>query len=215
MRLFYSFILSLIINIGIVFFLPYIGIAKKVRVYKVYKIDLVKIREEKKPVKIEKQRQIVAKKEEIKEPVKEEPKLPYLPIEEEKEEIKEEGIIPVVKEEAVVEPHIILPVAQEEKPGIFEPGSLDAPLKLISYTQPKYPDAAKENGINGIVKLKLLINPDGMVDKVEIIEENPKNFGFAKEALKVVKGYRFTRPMVLENPVFVHYILPLRFSLED
>lgn len=102
-----------------------------------------------------------------------------------------------------------------EYKGIFEADKLDRPLKIISFSPPKYPKDAKENGISGIVKVRLLINREGLVESIEVIEENPKGFGFKEEVLKVVKDYRFEKPTILGRPVSVYCILPLRFSLED
>lgn len=215
MRLFSSFFLSCLINIGIIFLLVLMGKGEMIKVYKVYKINLVKIPEEKPNIPKPKPN-IPKPKEEIKKTPQEEPKSLVFPIEEKEEALKEEAI-PVIKESKMEEAHIILPVSSEEskEPEIVEATSLDSPLKIISYTMPKYPVKAKESQIEGIVKIRLLINPEGGVENVEIIEENPKGFGFKDEALKVVKHYKFSQPLALKKPVFVYYILPLRFSLEE
>lgn len=215
MKFFSSFFLSCLINIGIVFFLVAMGRGEKIKVYKVYKINLVKIPEEKRVIAQKPKLNIPKPKEEIK-PTQEEQKFTSLPIEEEKEEVKGEAI-PFIKEVKQEEAHIVIPVSSEEskEKEIFEATSLDAPLSIISYIPPKYPTRAKKQEIEGIVKIRLLINPEGGVENVEIIEENPKGFGFKDEVLKVVKHYKFSQPLVLKKPVFVYYVLPLRFSLED
>jgi|GEM_PF-6070536 len=212
MRFLFSFIISCFINILFLFFLVGMGRGEKIRVYKAYKINIVRIEKEKKVI-TQKPKSIISKpREEIKK-TQEEPELLPPVIEEGVEKVKEETI-PVIEEKKPESAHIILPVAQE-KEEVFEASRLDYPLKIISYIKPEYPKSARENGIEGIVKIRLLINKDGIVEDAEIIDENPKGFGFSKEALKVVKNYRFTQPMVLKRPVSVYYILPLRFSLEN
>ncbi|HAW49616.1 TPA: hypothetical protein DCX16_01495 [bacterium] len=210
MRFFCSFFISCVINIILVFFLVGMGKGEKIKIHKAYKIDLVKLPEEKVIPKPKKEPRIQKPKEE---PKPQEQQV-LLPIEESPIVEEQEEVIPVVKKEPKEIPHIVVPVPYEE-PRVYEVGSLDNPLKTISFVLPKYPSLAKKMEVEGRVKLKLLVNPNGEVDSIEVIEETPKGFGFREEALKAAKKYRFTKPTVFGKGVYVHYILPLRFLLEE
>ncbi len=131
-----------------------------------------------------------------------------------------------------VEPsHIIAPPAVIEKPimgveggkGLTEQGSeeivadvseLDEPIRVIKCINIEYPPLACK-GIKGLILLKILVNEDGNPVKIEVIQDDLKQFpSFSENAIKAVRRWQFSKPSVNDSPVCVWYLLPVRFRVE-
>ena len=71
-------------------------------------------------------------------------------------------------------------------------GSLNASdqaeRKLIRHQDPEYPPVAAKMNLRGTVKLKVWINPDGSVRRLEYLGGHPL---LTESALKAVKGWQF------------------------
>ena len=63
--------------------------------------------------------------------------------------------------------------------------------KIISKTMPKYPSNAKRREIKGIVEIRYIVSTNGRATEMEIIREEPLNYGFGKASLAALKKYRF------------------------
>jgi protein TonB len=189
-------------------FFPYLGRTTKVRVYKVYKVDIFKIqlayeKKLKKRVVLPKPSKPKPKKELKKEPLK----LPLPIIEEDKKE--PEIILPQEKKEEPPAEEVLSQVEEKEEVTPI----VDYSIKLLSYIEPEYPEPARRLGIEGKVVLKLLIDQEGKVEEVvEIVSEEPKGFGFKDAVMKVIYKYKFTKPKAKR---VVYYLLPIRFTLEE
>ncbi|MBU1753807.1 TonB family protein [bacterium] len=132
---------------------------------------------------------------------------------------------------SVAPSHIIAPPAVIERPimgeeggkGVTEQGSeeivadvsdLDEPIRVIKYAKIEYPALACK-GINGLILLKILVDGDGNPVRVEVIKDDLWQFpSFAENAIKAVRKWQFSKPMVNSSPVCVWYILPVRFRIE-
>ncbi|HAV42973.1 TPA: hypothetical protein DCX15_03035 [bacterium] len=214
-RFLLSFLLSCLVNICLLLLLFYLGKTTEVKVYQTYKIDVIEILLPKpEPPKEEPKPEIKPQRRES--PPKEEPQAIPLPIQEERGQQEEEAI-PILQEEKEEVSHLILPPSQEgpQQPGIVDIEGLDHPLRMISYEKPRYPKAARIREVEGVVRLKLLVNPKGMIEKAEVLEEDPKGFGFGRSSLEATKTFRLTPPKARGEGVYVWYILPIRFSLEE
>lgn len=53
---------------------------------------------------------------------------------------------------------------------------VDVPPKPITRGAFKYPPAAKKNGVKGYVLLSVLVEVDGSVNQVQVLESNPSEF---------------------------------------
>ncbi len=218
-RISYSFLFSLIINIGIILSISYVGRSTKAKAYKVYKIDVVKLIQEKQTPLKRPTPPALPKPHNASHPIPKPPQTspPSLITTREEPEMDEEPL-PVDLEENKEPSTDIIPAEEkylsEPEGDIFEAHNLDAPLKLISYKHPPYPDKARSVGIEGRVVVKLLISPTGIVKKAEVLTEEPKGFGFSRSVLDVIFDYQFSEPNVMGDSVWVYCILPLRFSLE-
>jgi TonB family protein len=76
-----------------------------------------------------------------------------------------------------------------------------------------YPESAKKNGIQGRVLVKLVVEKDGSVSNVGILEGLDP--ALDAEAVRVVSTLpAFEKPGILNGqPVKVHYIIPILFKL--
>ncbi len=64
----------------------------------------------------------------------------------------------------------------------------DQERKLVHREEPEYPLIAAKMSIHGTVKLKIWINPDGTVRRLEYIGGHPL---LVESALKAVKGWKY------------------------
>ncbi|MCC5871751.1 MAG: energy transducer TonB [Gammaproteobacteria bacterium] len=88
-------------------------------------------------------------------------------------------------------------------------------LELSQGSQPVYPTAAKEAGIEGEVTLIYTVTASGHVEDVRVLESHPPDV-FDEVALAAVRTWRYRplrrggEPLVLENVVST-----LRFRLDE
>jgi protein TonB len=123
-------------------------------------------------------------------------------------EVIEEYVAPEVEEEEVVEAEIFTIV--EEMPEF--PGGM---AKLADYLAKniKYPQMARESGIQGRVFVNFVIETDGSVSKVNVMRS--LGGGCDEEAMRVVKAMPKWKPGKQRGkPVRVSYILPVNFKLQ-
>ena len=118
----------------------------------------------------------------------------YVPVEVEEEEVEEAEIFTIV----------------EEMPDF--PGGM---AKLADYLAKniKYPQMARESGIQGRVFVNFVIEPDGSVSNVNVMRS--LGGGCDEEAIRVVKSMPKWKPGKQRGkPVRVSYILPVNFKLQ-
>ena len=123
-------------------------------------------------------------------------------------EVIEEYIAPEVEEEEVVEAEIFTIV--EEMPDF--PGGV-AKLQEYLVKNIKYPQMARESGIQGRVFVNFVVEPDGSVSHVNVMRS--LGGGCDEEAMRVVKAMPKWKPGKQRGkPVRVSYILPVNFKLQ-
>jgi len=126
----------------------------------------------------------------------------------EQNEIIEEYIAPEVVEEEVVETEIFQIV--EEMPQF--PGG-DAKLLEYVATHIKYPQIARETGIQGRVFVGFVVEPDGSVSNVKILRGI--GGGCDEEAVRVIKSLPKWKPGKQRGKaVRVSYQIPVLFKLQ-
>ena len=126
----------------------------------------------------------------------------------EQTEIIEEYIAPEVVEEEVVETEIFQIV--EEMPQF--PGG-DAKLLEYVATHIKYPQIARETGIQGRVFVGFVVEPDGSISNVKLLRGI--GGGCDEEAMRVIKSLPKWKPGKQRGKaVRVSYQIPVFFKLQ-
>lgn len=74
--------------------------------------------------------------------------------------------------------------------GIYAAGQLDAQLAAISKAPPLYPSSAKRHNIEGWVKVKFVVDEQGQVDRVSVLDAEPEGV-FDQAVLRCISGWRF------------------------
>ena len=91
------------------------------------------------------------------------------------------------------------------------PGGMEGWTKYFQENL-KYPEAAKENGIEGMVALSFIVRADGSVDDIAILRGI--GGGCDEEALRIVKESGTWTPGKLDGKaVAVQMRLPIQFKL--
>jgi protein TonB len=89
---------------------------------------------------------------------------------------------------------------------------VDVPPKPISRGAFKYPPAAKKNGIKGYVVLSVLVETDGSVNQVQVLESNPSGV-FDASALQGIRSWQFEPAKYKGEVVKVWAKQKIRFDL--
>ncbi len=84
--------------------------------------------------------------------------------------------------------------------GLGQVGVMDADVVALLKVPAKYPRKAKVAKIEGYVKLKIVIRPDGTVSTAKVIESKPKRL-FDKAAKDAVLRYKFKAKIIDGVPV--------------
>jgi protein TonB len=116
--------------------------------------------------------------------------------------------VPPEEEESVPEQHIFMVV--EQMPSF--PGGMAALMKYLA-THIKYPELAKESGIQGRVFINFVVEPDGSISHVKVLRGI--GGGCDEEAVRVVKSMpKWIPGKQRGKPVRVSFNLPVKFTLE-
>lgn len=100
-----------------------------------------------------------------------------------------------------------------EMKDIYNVGEIDSPLTPIVQMHPVYPMVAKRQGIEGWVKVRFLVTETGHVEKVSILDAQPRNI-FDHSVIQCVNAWRFKPGTVEGIPVNVWAETVVRFELE-
>jgi TonB family protein len=71
-------------------------------------------------------------------------------------------------------------------------GGPAVPPKLVTTPKPEYPPLARKLGVQGVVVLSVLVDEQGRVEDVQLLEGISQNVGINEAALQVARGARFT-----------------------
>ena len=92
------------------------------------------------------------------------------------------------------------------------PGGEDALLKYIG-SHIKYPSVALEQGIQGMVMLRFVVNPDGHVGEVQVLKSLDPYCD--REAKRVIQSLpKFIPGKQQGRAVAVWYTCPVRFQID-
>jgi TonB family protein len=97
----------------------------------------------------------------------------------------------------------------EEQPP-FEEHEVDEAPVAITIVEPRYPELAREAGVEGTVLVRALVSRSGRIERVEIVRSSPMFDDTAREALA---RWVFKPAWHQGRPVSVWVAIPVRFRL--
>jgi protein TonB len=96
---------------------------------------------------------------------------------------------------------------------VFESYELDRPPQPVVKTPPVYPFKAREQGIEGVVQVKILVRADGSVGEVQIMAARPEGL-FEDSVLRTVPKWRFRAGTIEGKAVTAWVVTAVRFTLD-
>ncbi|GAB6058511.1 energy transducer TonB [Desulfonatronum parangueonense] len=99
-------------------------------------------------------------------------------------------------------------------PAPTGPVAYTQPLTPISQVPPQYPVRARRQGISGWVRLEFIVNPDGSVRDVAVVEAEPREGIFDQEAVRALSRWRFHPQMQDGKAVPAIATITIVFNLE-
>jgi protein TonB len=98
-----------------------------------------------------------------------------------------------------------------EEEAIFEAYQLDQAPQPLVRVPPVYPYRAREQGIEGAVQVKLLVNTDGTIGHLQIVQARPPGV-FEDAVMKAVPQWKFSPGKIGGNPVTAWVVTTVRFE---
>lgn len=98
------------------------------------------------------------------------------------------------------------------KETVMTADTVDEKPKPRRRVAPPYPEKARQRGIEGHVTLKVKITTSGAVERVRVVDAEPKGV-FEESAVDTVKQWQFAPAMYEGKPVEVWVDLPMRFTI--
>ena len=96
-------------------------------------------------------------------------------------------------------------------PVVYTPGGDVKPPKVIHYVEPVFADTSKDAFVDGVVKLKTTVTPEGMPSDIQVVkglsEQEDRN------AIDAVKQWRFQPGTKAGEPVHVRVGIEIAFHL--
>jgi protein TonB len=83
---------------------------------------------------------------------------------------------------------------------------------LVNMVRPEYPADAKDQNIQGVVLLKVIIDKEGNVDNTQLISGHPL---LAPAAIKAVKQWKYKPYLLNGNPIEVESQVTVNFTLAE
>jgi protein TonB len=96
---------------------------------------------------------------------------------------------------------------------VFEAYELDQPPQPLVRVPPVYPYKAREQGIEGVVQVKILVNTDGTVGQVQILDARPQGI-FEDAVIKSVPKWKFNPGRIEGKPVTAWVVTFVRFDFD-
>lgn len=93
-------------------------------------------------------------------------------------------------------------------------GTFDGDIIPLARIAPQYPRQAARDGIEGWVKLEIVVNPDGSVQSVDVVDSKPRGV-FDSAAVQAAYKWKFKPKVVNGQPVAQRGIQTLEFNLSE
>jgi TonB family protein len=122
---------------------------------------------------------------------------------------------------AVVREHLAngtpVPAAEEPPRNVAAAGTataeipLSAPPRRTEYSAPDYPALAKQQGVEGVVTLKIFVQRNGKVAIARVVSAEPRGYGFETAAVEAAYRWRFIPGSLNGRPVDGNVEMVVRF----
>jgi len=93
----------------------------------------------------------------------------------------------------------------------FEISDLDEMPRMLKGRRPKHPPNLLRERVEGIVKLKVLLDETGRVVVQSVISST--NSSFERPAIQAAEDFRYTPPTKNGEPARTVFVLPIKFSI--
>lgn len=103
--------------------------------------------------------------------------------------------------------------AEEEGPLVAGVAGVSNPTR-IKGEQPRYPEEARAEGVEGKVFMQAVIIKDGSVGEVQVLSCNETGYGFEEAATKAVKTWVYKPARRKGEPVEVYFNIVVTFTLK-
>lgn len=101
-------------------------------------------------------------------------------------------------------------------PDLIRPGASGlTPPRLVKDVKPNYTAEAMRARIQGMVKLECIVELDGTVGAIRVVNSLDQNFGLDNEALRTVKQWRFVPGVKDGSPVRALIVVEMSFTLRS
>lgn len=107
-----------------------------------------------------------------------------------------------------------LPVTAPGPAGPEGPVAYTQPLTPRTQIPPQYPVQARRQGISGWVRLEFIVNTDGSVSDVTVVEAKPRKGIFDQAAVRALSRWRFHPQMQEGRPIPAIATITIVFNLE-
>ena len=101
----------------------------------------------------------------------------------------------------------------EKVQNIYNPAEVDTAPRYRNVIKPEYPRAARIRGIQGIVKISVVVDEQGYPTQLKIVQGI--GYGCDEAALYAVGKYRFSPGIINGRPGKVEVIVPVQFQLSQ
>jgi TonB family protein len=96
-------------------------------------------------------------------------------------------------------------------PTVYTPGGDVKPPKVVHYVEPSFSAASKEAFVEGVVKLKTTVTPEGLPSDIEVTKG--LNAEEDRNAVDAVKQWRFQAGTKAGEAVYVRVSIEIAFHL--
>ncbi|MBC8425187.1 TonB family protein [bacterium] len=95
---------------------------------------------------------------------------------------------------------------------VFDAADLDQPPRVVARIPPVYPFRARQREIEGHVRVRFLVSPEGQASRVSILEAEPPGL-FEESVLQIIPSWRFSPGVIDGQPVTAWMATTVRFEL--
>lgn len=101
----------------------------------------------------------------------------------------------------------------EAKATVMTEDSVDNKPRPMQRTAADYPARARSKGVEGVVRLSLLINERGQIERVKVLDAEPRGEGFEEAAKESVRQWNFEPATYQGEPVKIWATQTVNFKL--